>query len=440
MTGKELFYNRAKTIFGNQTDELMEKLLDEPLTKAFYLNELKGPADQTLNLIDFDYHVSNYNEHSYFYDYDNIGKTKANELGLIYPQEMSASIPAQVLNPAPNSLIVDMCSAPGGKTINLAILSGDSGLIIANEYEYKRAMILVSNLERMGISNVIVTNKDCSELAEDLYGLADYVLLDAPCSGEGMIRKTPTILEEYNLANINLCATRQQNLIENAYDILKPGGRLVYSTCTYAVEENEAIVKEFLAKHPDMELLNVNDAYPIRGVEIEAFESDKVARFNPLIGTEGQFVALMHKKGDGDSFKCKYRKPIKQKLIDEFIKNELDLKDYYLYEQNERYYLSLKPLIDMNKHVLRYGIYVGEIKKNIFYPSHHLYRANSLKKHFKHVIDLDEKEYYDYLKGLSIFKDVPNGHYLLTHLGYSFAYGKVSAKQIKNKYPKGLRW
>ncbi len=437
--GKELFYERAQVIFGERTEELINKL-NEPVTKAFYLNSLKDSEENILKLIDFEIEPSRYNPHSYFYNHDNIGKTMVNELGLIYSQEMSASIPSQILNPKPGSIIVDMCSAPGGKTINLANLSKDAGLIIANEYEYKRAMILVSNLERMGISNVIVTNKDCNELAKDLAGIADYVLLDAPCSGEGMIRKTPTILEEYNLANIALCADRQADLIENAYDILKPGGEMVYSTCTYAIEENEMIVRDFLNRHEDMELINVSNQYSMRGIELDGFDSSKVVRFSPLLDIEGQFAAKMVKHGEEVTPRVKYRKVVKQKLIDDFIKQELNLDEYYLYEQNEHYYLSLKPLIEMNKHVLRYGVYVGEIKKNVFYPSHHLYRANALKDCFKHRIELNEEEYYNYLKGLSVFKDVPNGHYLLTHLGYGFAYGKVSGNQIKNKYPKGLRW
>ena len=437
--GKELFIERARNIFKDRTDDLIN-LLDQDTTKAFYVNQLKGDQNDLLKFVDFDYHVSPYNEHGFLYDFDNIGKTKVNELGLIYPQESSASIPAKVLNPKPNSVIVDMCSAPGGKTINLANLSHDEGLIVANEYEYKRATVLVSNLERMGIANVIVTNKDCDELAENLKGAADYVLLDAPCSGEGMIRKNPAILENYNLSNIEICAQRQATLIENAYDILKTGGHLVYSTCTYAPEENEWIVKNFLAKHPDMELLNISDLYPERGVNVDDFPNEKVVRFSPLIGTEGQFVALMIKHGEASLPKFKYRKTVENKIVDAFIKAETDLNDYCLYEQNDRYYLSLKPLFDLDKHVLRYGIYLGEIKKNVFYPSHHFYRANCLKEHFKHVIELDEREYVDYLKGLSIFKEVDNGHYLLTHCGYAFAYGKASDHQIKNKYPKGLRW
>ena len=419
-------------IYKDEYDEFLKALEDKPIS-SFYINSLKDSKENILHEIGFKYKEGRYNPDSYYYEDVQIGKTIANDLGLIYPQEMSASIPSLILNPKENSCIVDMCSAPGGKSINLACISKDSGILISNEYEYKRAMILTSNLERMGISNVIVTNKNGDDLAVSLMGVADYVLLDAPCSGEGMIRKNHEIIDNYSMDNIELCSLRQKQLIENAYDILKEGGYLVYSTCTYAKEENEDIVHDFLKRHEDMELMTIDNRFIRRGIN-----DPNMVRFTVLDGTEGQFVSLMRKNSAGFSKNMTYKKPVRNKIIEEFIKENLCLDEYYVYEQNGYYYMSLKPLWDLGKNVLRYGIYIGEIKKNIFYPSHNLFRSNALRNCFKKVIELNDEEYLKYRSGLNLYHEDANGYYLLTYHGY--AYTKATKGDLKNKYPKGLRY
>lgn len=434
MKDKTLFYNRMQDIYKDEYDEFLKALEDKPIS-SFYINSLKDSKENIFHEIGFKYKEGRYNPDSYYYEDVQIGKTIANDLGLIYPQEMSASIPSLILNPKENSCIVDMCSAPGGKSINLACISKDSGILISNEYEYKRAMILTSNLERMGISNVIVTNKNGDDLAVSLMGVADYVLLDAPCSGEGMIRKNHEIIDNYSMDNIELCSLRQKQLIENAYDILKEGGYLVYSTCTYAKEENEDIVHDFLKRHEDMELMTIDNRFIRRGIN-----DPNMVRFTVLDGTEGQFVSLMRKNSAGFSKNMTYKKPVRNKIIEEFIKENLCLDEYYVYEQNGYYYMSLKPLWDLGKNVLRYGIYIGEIKKNIFYPSHNLFRSNALRNCFKKVIELNDEEYLKYRSGLNLYHEDANGYYLLTYHGYAFAYTKATKGDLKNKYPKGLRY
>ena len=414
-------------------------LMQEKHHQSIFFNLAKAPLQMLLREVNFEIEHSDYSNLTYYFNCDSIGKTYQNDLGLFYPQEMSASIPAQVLNPKQGSLVVDMCAAPGGKSINLASLMGDEGLLISNEYEYKRATILVSNLERMGISNVIVTNKNGQDLANNLKGLADYVLLDAPCSGEGMIRKQPAILDEYNLGNIELCQSRQLELIENAYDILKQDGEMVYSTCTYAMEENEMVVYEFLKKHPDMELLDIDHKYPRRGLAYKDLESEKLVRFTPLDKTEGQFIAHFRKHGESVKAKVKNKKVVKNKLIEDFIKDQLDLDEYYIYEQNDKYYLALQPLLDLGRNVLRYGIALGEIRKNVFYPEHHFYRSNILNEHMLHIIDLNDEEYEKIISGNSIYRDEKNGYYALTYKHFPLSFTKLSNGECKNKYPKGLR-
>ena len=434
----DLFYERMKDIYLDRYDEFKKKLDEEPI-KTFFYNTLKEDKEKITALIDFKIVSSKLNEACAYYEDVQIGKTIVNDLGLIYPQELSATLPAKVLDPKGDVLIVDMCAAPGGKSIDLLNINKEQGLLISNEYEFKRAEALVSNLERIGGASVIITNKDTRTLSEELSGRADYVLLDAPCSGEGMARKNKDIISHYSLNNVLKCATLQKELLDDAYRLLKQGGYLVYSTCTYAKEENEDNVSAFLSKHPDMELLKIDlgeDLYRLNYPKI----SDKVIRLSPLNNTEGQFIALFKKHGESVPAKVKYLKSVSHKLVESFIKEQLDLDKYYLYELKDRYYLSLRPLYDLKDKVIRYGIYAGELKKNIFLPSHHFYRIASLKDRYKKVLELDDEEYLKYRKGQSIFKDVSNGYWALFYKGEPFSFTKVVNKELKNKYPKGLRY
>lgn len=434
-----LFSKRMQELMGERYEDFI-KTLDQKAIRSLYYNTLKADKNTIRSFLDFPVMGSRFNPDCDYYDTDQIGKTIANDLGLIYPQELSASLPALVLAPKGNKLIVDMCSAPGGKSINLLNIDHEEGLLVSNEFDYKRASVLVSNLERIGAGNVIITNKDTSSLAEILQGQADYVLLDAPCSGEGMIRKNPSVLDNYGLGNIQKCAALQKNLLDDAYTMLKDGGYMVYSTCTYAKEENEDNVAYFLAKHPDMSLLPI-DKFPDHGSNFYSWGS-AVARFTPLDQTEGQFMALFCKHQSAASFKpLRYLKTSDQPLVKKFIADQLDIDDYYLYCFNDRYYLSLRPLIDLGDHVIRYGIFVGTLKKQIFIPEHHFYRANILKDHYRKVIEITDDEFSAYRQGLSIYRwDLPNGYYALFYHGYPFSFSKCSDGELKNKYPKGLRY
>jgi len=278
---------------------------------------------------------------------------------------------------------------------------------------------------------VIITNKQTSDLAKQLEGFADLVILDAPCSGEGMIRKYPEILDEYSINNINSLADIQANLLEDAYKILNNGGQLLYSTCTYAFEEDENQIINFLNKHEDMELVNIDmkSSSTLNGT----------VKLSPLNNTEGQFICLMKKKGTKVNNSYKYLKTVKEKLVDDFISDNLMLEDYYLYKINDKYFLSLRPLIDMKYNTLKYGIFIGEIKNKRFEPNHNLYRANSLKGKYKYVYDLNDEEYDIYISGNELKANIDSHYYLLTYKNVSLGFGKASNGVIKNKYPKGLR-
>ena len=427
---KQDFFDRLKDYF-NEDSELFIKKLDDKYNQGFFLNTNKCDRDKILELIDFDYYKSKYTDDSFNHDFDSIGKSKAYELGIIYPQEIAASLSTKYIDKKDVKLVVDLCAAPGGKTINILNRLDKDVLCITNEINHTRSLILSSNLERLGLDNVIITNKKTKDLVNQLENCVDIVILDAPCSGEGIIRKYREILDNYDIENIKELSLLQKELLEDAYNLLKKDGLLIYSTCTYSFEEDEDQIINFLNNHSDMELIN-----------IEAIGHSKLKgtiKMSILEDTEGQFIAILKKNSDVVSNKLNYLKPVKEKLIDDFITDNLNLDNYYLYKYNNRYYLSLIPLIDLKQNVLRYGIYVGEIIKNRFEPSHCLYRSNSLREYFRYIYDLNDEEYDLYISGRELKANLDHDYYLITYNGLSLGFAKYSNGTIKNKYPKGLR-
>lgn len=423
------FIDRASLYFGEDANKFLN-LLNEPSNHGFFLNTNKDNKENILEKIDFDYKESLISDNSYFTSFDSIGKTKAYNLGLIYPQDPESTLSASLTNIDNVSLIVDMCASPGGKSINIINKYKDATLI-SNEINHTRASILSSNLERMGIDNSYVTNMNCSYLSSKLKGLVDLVVLDAPCSGEGMIRKYPEILEDWNLDNILNLSKIQSELLDNAYEMCKQGGYILYSTCTYAFEEDEEQIKDFI-KRKNVELIPLSYKYNYSKL-------DGTIKLCPLNGTEGQFIALLKKNEETEISKIKYLKECKNSIIDKFINNNLNIKDYHLYANKDNYFISFKPLIDLGKGVIRQGIYLGELKKDRLEPAHNLYRANSLINSYKNVLELNDQEYENYIKGLEISTNKAGGYYLLTHMNYQLGFGKIAQGRLKNKYPKGLR-
>ena len=428
----DFFLQQCQAYFKEEYIAYLETL-KEPCTQGFFLNTAKAKKNSILSLIDFSYQKTPFANESYQHNHDSIGKTIVNDLGLIYPQETAASLPVSFLDTEDAKLIVDLCAAPGGKSIDVLNKCSRDCLLISNDVNHERALELSRNLERLGFGNVIITNKKIDELQKQLESQADIVILDAPCSGEGMIRKYPEIADMISESYIAELAKTQAKLLDAAYEILKPGGQLLYSTCTYAFEEDELQVRSFLKRYEDMSLISIEmDSYS---------EYPGTVKLCPLNGTEGQFFALFHKSADRPSV-CEHLRYLKEtdlRLFSDFIKDNLDLNHYYLYQYNGHCYLSLQPLYDLENSILRYGIYAGDIVKDRFEPAHHLYRCNLLEGSFRYVYDLNEEELKAYLEGRELKASLPDHFYQITYQGHSLGFAKCAKGILKNKYPKGLR-
>lgn len=393
-------------------------------------------------------------EEGYYYTAeDTPGKHPYHEAGVYYIQEPSAMAPAEYLDAGPGERILDLCAAPGGKSTQIGAKMQGKGILICNEIHPARAKILSENIERMGICNAIVTNESPERLSEVFEVYFDKILVDAPCSGEGMFRKSETAREEWSPQNVKQCAARQDDILACAAKMLKPGGRLVYSTCTFAPEENEGSISRFLERFPEFEILPVQKAEGMAGGNPNWYEGaaehieDTIRLFPHKLKGEGHYLAVLKKKGtENDSaFSCREEKKVSKEDHKEYLKfGKESLKEMpegiYL-AFGDQLYLAPKETPSLKGlKVLRPGLHLGTNKKNRFEPSHAL--ALYLNRNMVcHSMDLasDSREIMAYLDGQAIPTEGEKGWYLITTDGYSVGWGKLAGGMMKNHYPKGLR-
>lgn len=386
------------------------------------------------------------------------GKNPAYYAGLYYVQEPTAMTPAEALCPEPGDWVLDLCAAPGGKTTQLACKLSGEGLLVANEIVVGRAGILASNAERMGITNLMILNEFPERLVENFYEAFDKILVDAPCSGEGMFRKEPEALSGWSAERVEHCARRQEKILESMDKLLKPGGVLVYSTCTFAPEENECIVERLLAtgnyQTEPLTMEGLSDRGRPDWTEKGTTEVMDTLRIMPYhVKGEGHYVARLRKVGqtsDDSGFgrrkaKGKLKKMGKRDLVDyeAFAKEYLVGQTFdHLYGFGEKLYslpqgMTADQLAGLR--VLRPGLHLGDFKKNRFEPSHTLAMALKPEAYAQvHEVASDD-EAYAYLKGEPLVSKAVKGWTLVCWQGYPLGFGKASQGIIKNHYPKGLR-
>ena len=367
-------------------------------------------------------------ENGFYYEGEKVGAHPYHAAGLVYSQEPSAMCAAPMLGVESGERVLDLCSAPGGKGTRLAADLNGEGLIVLNEPIPSRAKILLQNVERMGITNAVVTCEYPDKLAEKFAGYFDKIMVDAPCSGEGMFRKNAEeALSEWSEENVALCAERQSGILACAETMLSEGGKMVYSTCTFAPEEDELQVESFTAAHPNMSLVRQEKLYPHR------------------VAGEGHFAALFTKKDGGMALMKPFKSvcsPASAKVYREF---EKELFSTYqarnLHEVNGVIYSLPKDVFDFKGlNVLRVGLKLGEVKNGRFEPAHALAMAVAFAD-AKNTVSLtvDDERTQGYLRGDTIEADGKNGWCLVCVDGYPLGWGKRVNGTVKNHYPKGLR-
>jgi NOL1/NOP2/sun family putative RNA methylase len=447
------FKERMERLLGEQSSAFFEAIETREAVRSFRVNEIKCLVQHFEALdVKIDKRKASFPSDAYYTEEQFPGRLPCHHSGMIYMQDPAAMATVHAIEIPRGAKVLDSCSAPGGKTTQLASLVGKSGVVVANEYEAKRCRILQGNVERMGCVNTVVVNLDTAVLAETYPAEFDVVLCDAPCSGEGMFRKNSLAVDEWSEENVEMCAERQREILTNVEKCVAAQGFLIYSTCTFSLEENEQVIHEFLCDNPEFILCEVKDCLKAKtadGISYLGAETDylkKARRFYPHISPgEGQFVALIKRMGDKPAeitFKDASTPPDRQAagIIAQFLKSTLaappraEVRKY-----GENYYLISHGLPIPKNSVFSAGVLIGEIRKGILTPSHQFFTCYG--GDFIRKIEPSDEEVMRYLAGeeLAYDGDLTTGFCAIIYRGAPIGGGKIAGGRIKNHYPKGLR-
>lgn len=425
----QAFLDRMEHQLKEEYEAFLESL-QRPRAVALRFNPLKGDAPS----LPFVGQNVPWEPQGYYYDPEaRPGLHPFHEAGVYYLQEASAMAPVALLDPQPGERICDLCAAPGGKTTQIAGRMNGQGLLLCNEVNPKRSKILSRNIERMGVANAVVTNEYPNVLAERFPDFFDRVLVDAPCSGEGMFRKEEAAVTDWSPETVEMCARRQAEILGSAAKLVRPGGRLVYSTCTFAPQEDEQAVAAFLSTHPDFipEALDAPWFTPA-GVGCWRMWPHK------LLG-EGHFAAVLRRL-DGDPSETSV--PAGEKLPkqwQQFAKElGISLPDGKAVTFGETLFWAPAELPEIRRlKILRPGLELGTVKKDRFEPAHALalwLRDAAVAQSYPP----DSAEIKAYMHGEVLPSNI-KGWCLIKAGDYSLGWAKGDGRQLKNHYPKGLR-
>ena len=423
------FLDRMKTQLGEEYPDYLQSL-ERPRAVALRFNPLKGQIPE----MPFAQQPVPWEPMGVYYDPEaRPGLHPYHEAGVYYLQEASAMSAVALLDPQPGERICDLCAAPGGKTTQIAGRMNGEGFLLCNEINPKRAKILSRNIERMGVANALVTNEHPERLAQKYTGFFDRVLIDAPCSGEGMFRKEEAAVTDWSPETVAMCARRQAEILNSGARLVRPGGRLVYSTCTFAPEENEQTITAFLDTHPEFALEQMDAPW---------FTPAGPGQFrlwpHKLLG-EGHFAAVLRREDGSQEYPeaCKGRSLPKawQSFAGEL---GIKLPAGKAVQFGQSLYWAPEELPDLSGiKVLRPGLELGTEKKDRFEPAHALALWLKEAKREQSYPALSQ-EIRAYLHGDVVSGSV-RGWCLVKADSYSIGWGKGDGNVLKNHYPKGLR-
>ena len=425
----EAFLQRMEAQLGSEYPAFLESL-ERPRAVALRFNPMKGKRP----VLPFVREPVPWEPEGFYYDPETRpGLHVYHEAGVYYLQEASAMAPVALLDPQPGERVCDLCAAPGGKTTQIAGRMLGQGFLVCNEINPKRAKILSRNIERMGVANALVTNEHPETLASRFPGFFDRVLVDAPCSGEGMFRKEEAAVTDWSQETVQMCARRQREILDSAARLVRPGGRLVYSTCTFAPEEDEETVAAFLEAHPE---------FTPEPVEAPWFVPGENASYrmwpHKLLG-EGHFAAVL-RKTQGESGEVPACPGEKCPKAWESVAKELDitLPEGKAVSFGQSLYWAPTELPELNRlKVLRPGLELGTERKGRFEPAHALalwLKTCAVAESFPP----ESPEMKAYLHG-DVVPSGKKGWCLVQAGGYTIGWGKGDGSVLKNHYPKGLR-
>lgn len=458
MTLPKLFEDRMRELLGEEFEEYAA-CFDKKHYSGLRVNTLKISPEEFEKISPFDIKRIPWIENGYFYDEkDQPAKHPYYYAGLYYIQEPSAMTPASLLPVTPGDKVLDLCAAPGGKSTELAARLKGEGVLVANDISNSRAKALLKNIELFGVKNAIVVSEAPSKLVNYFEGYFDKILVDAPCSGEGMFRKSPSIIKNWEQYGVDYYNKLQKEIILSAARMLKPGGKMLYSTCTFSPEENEGTINYLMKQFPEFHV--VNPLIEKTGVSYEGFANGRPDWINGpeelkncirlwphRIQGEGHFITLLEKSREGERADILQERRDNVNLSEEAVEflrgigladglNNINIREDRLYLlPNE--IPGLKGL-----RIMRHGLYLGEMKKNRFEPSQSLACALKMGDYNK-IINLTKNnpDTVKYLKCETIqVEGAQDGWNLVCVDGYPLGWGKLSGGVLKNKYLPGWRW
>ncbi len=435
-------------MLGDEYDDFLMSYDEKPV-RAFRVNTDKISLEDFEELNIFPTEKIPYVENGFYFDCDGIGNHPYHHAGMFYIQEPAAMVPVESIDINHDWKVLDLCAAPGGKSSQIKNKLGENGVLVSNEIVPSRCKILTGNMERMGFKNVVTTCMHPQKLSKEFPETFDMIMVDAPCSGEGMFRKEEIAIDEWTPENVLMCAERQAEILDCAVKMLKQGGYIVYSTCTFSLEENEMTVDSFIHRHPEFEIVpatekvrdNTADGICFDGCKSENIHYTRRCYPHKTKG-EGQYVAVLHNTNDCYSSysKIENKKEKVDKTVIDFLNDtlvEYDIDNVLMYNGNPVYFT---PDYHVRKgSAFSCGVTIGEIRKNYVQPHHQFFMA--MGKNFKRKINLTAEcdEIKKYLHGEEFDTICENGWAVVLVDGCTVGGVKVSNGRAKNHYPKGLR-
>ncbi|MBE6713350.1 MAG: hypothetical protein E7580_07535 [Ruminococcaceae bacterium] len=438
------FQTRMEQLLGEDAHRLFASLEAEPCRALRYNQALLTQEGFSSLMENARIKPVPFVSNGFYFSLDGIGNTPLHHGGGIYVQEPAAMAPVAALGDERVHAVLDLCSAPGGKSLQAAErILDENGILICNEPSPQRRRALMQNLERLGEKRCLVTGFDATHLPKELYGFFDLVITDAPCSGEGMMRKNETAAEAWNIENVLSLAALQAEILESAAKAVKNGGRILYSTCTWAKEENEDNVTRFLESHPEFISLPPDPA--VACCAKEGLVPNTLRFYPHIFDGEGQFLAIFKRESGAESPYSPKKKKEKGKkpdprinAVEKFLAEVLEERPEgaLLFRDEDVYLIKDTPFPE--ELFVSPGVLIGSVQKGRVIPHHRFFRAYAANFRNRISLPYSDPRVEAYLRGEEISLE-GNGYGVLFADTLPLGGVKCSAGRGKNYYPKGLR-